>query len=872
MKTSKIVSIILIIFAIFLTNAATAQSWKELDSLGYIIEEKGMYDEALQIYEKGIIKATGEYSKNSENYIIAVQRKAIVLRKKGFYGNADKLLNDLIPISAKLRGKNDKIYVNLLIELSKTSIEQGLYTKAESLINDAISILKNVTGETSNEYATALSTSGYIQIKQGNSSKALEIFNQTINIRKKIVGEKHPDYATDLHNLAYAYSQEGLGILSKAESLYLQSLQIRKEKFGAEHPLYLNTLNNLADFYLSQNKYPIAEYINNLVLQIRKKAFGETHPDYIVALGNLATTLFIQNKYNDAQTMYIQEIQTKLSNLRNNFIYLSEAEKIQNRQANQLSFDNFYSFLENSIQNRRSDQDLKTLLQTALNLQLQTKGILLSETSKMRKRILACGDTTLINQFEKWQAVKNSISKAYNLPIAQREKQGIDIEKLENDANELERGLSARSEDFKEAFNPPTYTYQDIQQKLGENEVAIEMIRIQYVNKGLDDIVYLALIFTETDIKPILLKNAKELENSSFAFYKQGINLQKTDTLSYSAYWGEIEKNLPASISKIYLCPDGVYNQINLNTLLHPKTKKYLIESLDIQQVTNLKEIISNRQKVVTPSKEVLLLGYPNYELPAKARWEVAKKQRQAQKQKNLAIATTQGEIEKVTPEMIAQDSTRAGFGNLLHTKEEVETIAKLATANQWQPTVYLKDEASEEIIKLANSPRILHIATHGFFNANVKEGKEANPLLRSGLLLAGASQTLTGKEQVSVENLSSKEQVEDGILTAYEVSNLNLDKTDLVVLSACETGLGKVVNGEGIYGLQRAFMVAGAKALIISLWKVSDIATSELMALFYTYYLKSGNKRQAFASAQKKLQKTYKNPFYWGGFVMIGE
>jgi CHAT domain-containing protein len=321
---------------------------------------------------------------------------------------------------------------------------------------------------------------------------------------------------------------------------------------------------------------------------------------------------------------------------------------------------------------------------------------------------------------------------------------------------------------------------------------------------------------------------------------------------------------------KVYLSPDGVYHQINLNTLLNPANKKYILESVDIQQVTNLQEIITNPSKVVTSKKDLVLLGFPNYELPAKDRYQVAQKQKQAKQNSEIAIAISPNQV--LTSEMIAHDSTRSKIGNLTQTKVEVETIALLAKENQWQPILYLQDEALEETVKAVNNPRILHIATHGFFNANVKEGKEENPLLRSGLLLAGASQTLTGKEQVTVESLSSKDQAEDGVLTAYEVMNLNLDQTDLVVLSACETGLGEVSNGEGVYGLQRAFIVAGAKSLIISLWKVSDLATSKLMTAFYKSYLKTGEKRKSFIKAQKQVKKKYKHPYFWGGFVMIGE
>jgi CHAT domain-containing protein len=155
----------------------------------------------------------------------------------------------------------------------------------------------------------------------------------------------------------------------------------------------------------------------------------------------------------------------------------------------------------------------------------------------------------------------------------------------------------------------------------------------------------------------------------------------------------------------------------------------------------------------------------------------------------------------------------------------------------------------------------VLHIATHGYFHPDA--GEKENPLLRSGLMLAGANLTIIGK---------APDKTDDGVLTAYEAMNLNLDNTDLVVLSACETGLGDVSNGEGVYGLERAFKVAGASTIIMSLWKVSDEATAYLMTGFYENWLKGQTKRLAFINAQLATRNKFKFPYYWGAFVMVGQ
>jgi CHAT domain-containing protein len=207
-------------------------------------------------------------------------------------------------------------------------------------------------------------------------------------------------------------------------------------------------------------------------------------------------------------------------------------------------------------------------------------------------------------------------------------------------------------------------------------------------------------------------------------------------------------------------------------------------------------------------------------------------------------------------------------------TLTEVNNINKLFKEKKWIVTEYIGKNASEETFKSLTgkkSPAIFHISTHGFFfpeadstTRNITRNPfriNANPLYRSGLILAGANYAWQCRPPI--------ENTDDGVLTSYEVANSNLSNTELVVLSACETGLGDIKTGEGVYGLQRAFQVAGAKAVIMSLWSVPDRETTELMSLFYNYWLKGTNKHNAFRQAQLELAKKYPS-YYWAAFVLV--
>jgi CHAT domain-containing protein len=197
------------------------------------------------------------------------------------------------------------------------------------------------------------------------------------------------------------------------------------------------------------------------------------------------------------------------------------------------------------------------------------------------------------------------------------------------------------------------------------------------------------------------------------------------------------------------------------------------------------------------------------------------------------------------------------GFNSLPGTLEEVMTIQKLLGAGSWETKIFIKSGASESTIRKTFSKGILHIASHGFFSADVIETKDTDKdfLFHSGIVLAG--------------NATEKSD-NDGILTAFEVMNLNLNNMDLIVLSACETGLGKIETSEGVYGLQRSFLQAGASNVILSLWKVDDTATKDLMIEFYKNLLDGKSVRASLKQAQLHQMQKLSDPFSWGAFTLV--
>lgn len=367
--------------------------------------------------------------------------------------------------------------------------------------------------------------------------------------------------------------------------------------------------------------------------------------------------------------------------------------------------------------------------------------------------------------------------------------------------------------------------------KLRPGEAAVEFVRFRgFDNTFTDEVKYLVFVVTKENTIPqkVLLQNGDQLEGRYFKYYNNAIHQKLADEYSYEQYWAPVAP-LVKGVKQVYLSPDGIYNQLSINTLRKP-TGDYLMHDHDFAILGSTRMLVE-RKLNNSAGKTACLVGYPAYggNVPA-----------------------------------------------LPGTKTEIAGIGKMLAARSYKVTSISAANATETKFKAITDAKILHVATHGYFleDAQLKgnkvfgistESARDNPLLRAGLLLANAGNVINGEVNKGLEN------DDNGILTAYEAMNMSLDKTDLVVLSACETAVGDVKAGEGVYGLQRAFLVAGANAIIMSLWKVDDNATQELMTKFYTNWLKTGNKQQAFKAAQIELKNKYKEPYYWGGFILIG-
>ncbi len=820
---------------------------KSCNALGIVYQKQGLYEKAEPFYLEAKEIWAELLGEKHPDYASACNNLASLYMLLGFYDKAESLYLETKSIFEETLGKNHPSYASLCNNLASLYNELGLYDKAELIYLEGKAIQEHIFGNKHPDYANSCQNLAILYRTQGKYDKVEPLYLEAKGIIVNVFGKKHPKYASLCNNLAVLYASQK--VYDKAEALFFEASGILESISDKKSPEYTNSCNNLAQLYADNGFYDKAELFHIEAKNIIAEIFGKNHPDYANSCNNLANLYQQQTFYEKAEPLYFEAIQNKCEEIKTLFPSFSEQEKIAYWQAVRVYFNSFSLFAKNYSEQK------PTIMADLYNQTLFTKGIIFSSSQRIKEAILNSADTVLINKFNDWKKRRITYNKLYLLPLEVQKEQNLDLKSIKNEINDLEKELSKKSELFGQSIQTKSYKWQDVKAELTKDEVLIEIVKTGSA--------YIALFLTaQTESYPTfcVFESAQDLEGAYLNFYRNCINFKIEDTVSYTTFWKPIADKLQVlnkkGFKKIYFSPDGVFHQLSLNTLRNPKTDQFLLEEASIQLIGSSRDLIelSKKSRALNQNYnnyQAHLLGYPTYG--------------------SRSIEPTNNSIRTASFSRVQSAVGMAGSVALLPgTKKEVENIFALFKEKKLNVNLLLAENATEEAVKNLKSPTILHVATHGFFMPEIAENEVKdiqtamnrtllkNPFMRSGLLLAGSQMPVVKEE--------------DGILTAEEVMNLTLDNTELVVMSACETGLGDVQTGEGVFGLQRAFQQAGAKSVLMSLWKVDDEATQTLMTAFYTALLKGQSKRHAFKTAQLKLKKRFPEPYYWGAFVLVGE
>lgn len=785
----------------------------------------------------------------------AINNLAQVLQERGNYVEAEPLLERSLGLYEKLRGPDHPDVAIALNNLAGLFRLMGNYRRAEPLYQRALAIREKASGPEHVSVAVALNNLGLLYQQAGDLQKARPLLERSLAIREKALGASHPDVGRALNNLAVLSQEEG--DLARAEDLYRRALANYEQEYGRVHPLVGQALNGLAVVYLLKGDYDKAGPMYDQALSIRRAVLGPMHPDINRALTSQAIFFDVVGRTDDAirrQTESTEAIERNLS------IILptgSEVQKLRYMETFTEDTDITISMhLQSASQNVAA-------CRLALTTILRRKGRVLDAVSGSLQTLRARMSPDDQAALDTLSATRGRLASLVLRGPGRQDIQtfSAEITRLEEEIQQIEQRVSARSAPFR--AQSQKVTIDAVQRAVPADTALVEIAlyrpfnnRVAKRHQRFGPPRYAAYVLRPSgDPISIDLGDAGAIDRDVDRFRRtlrdpKLPGLRATSRRLHSAIVQPLAVAL-GSASRLLISPDGFLNLVPFAALMDARDR-YMLETYEVRYVTSGRDLLQFQERSAA-SGPPLIIANPQFDVAGAAGSQPP------------PPSTDRG-----------VDLSRARFTPLAGTAAEAEALRQLLP----DADVRTGDRATESAVKTAHGPRLLHLATHGFFldsdqNTTAEAGRVlvhdpassqnpapaiVNPLLRAGLAFAGANQRNGGNGN-------------DGILTALEASSLDLWGTRLAVLSACETGLGETRRGDGVYGLRRALVMAGAESQIMSLWQVSDDATRALMTAFYTR-LKGGTARSAaLRDVQIEMLHSARraHPYYWASFILSG-
>jgi CHAT domain-containing protein len=870
-----------------------------LNNLAVLYESQGRYGEAEPVYKRSLAIREKTQGPEHPDTATSLNNLAGLYQSQGRYAEAEPLYKRTIATFEKVLGPEHPSTATSLTNLAAHLSDQGRYGEAEPFYQRSLGIKQKALGPEHPSTATSLNNLAVFFESQGRYGEAEPLYKRTIAIFEKLLGPEHPSTATSLTNLAGLY--RSLGRFGEAEILYKRSLGIKEKALGAVHPDTAISLNNLAELYQSQGRYAEAEFLTRRSLAIDEKALGPEHPSTAISLTNLAALFSDQGRYGEAEPVYKRSLairekalnpehpdtanslhhlavlyydklgrygeaeplfrrslairekalgpehpDTANSLINLGLVYLGErngtaAEPLLQR-LNQIQASWLRRELPLQPRDQRSalinQQEVAPAAAFALLDQRPTAAPLALETRLNRQGLLAeierrqallKGSSPDTRRLAEQVAGIDRLLASVSLPQAQREP-------LRQRRQQLEAQLYRLLPSLK--IDPVSNAQVAAALKaVAPQGLLLEFQRYRPLGKGpkgqggWGSPRYVALLLRPDGTVGSIPLGAAEPIDAAIAeavAASADPNRQQVAPDRLEAVSQLLLKPLQpelAGVRDLFVSPDGELNRLPFAALPMAAAKgPTLGESVQLRLLTTGRELVRLQQPAKTGNASTMIMN-PDFGPP--------------------------------------DPSVKNPWQPLESTAREARELAPLLKPH----AVISGRQATTAVVLQLNSPRILHIATHGFFLADEpdkgqgKQGFEA--LQRSGLVFAGANQRTPNP-------------ADDGYLTAAEATAINLDGTELVTLSACETALGGVQSGEGVYGLQRALAVAGARSTLLSLWKVEDGRTATFLARYYEKLRAGQGRAEALRKTQieyRKSEDTNLNDVrVWGAFQLSGD
>ncbi len=817
----------------------------DLNNLALIYRYMGDYARAEPLYTRALAIKEKALGADHPKTATSLNNLAVLYVAMGNYAKAEPLYARALAIREKALGADHLDTANSLDSLAVLYRSMGNYAKAEPLLVRGLAIREKALGADHPETAISLGNLAGLYDSLGNYAKAEPLYARALAIREKALGGDHPDTAQSLSNLAGLY--ESLGDYAKAEPLYFRALAIREKALGVDHPTTANSLNDLAVLYDSLGSYGKAEPLYARALAINEKALGADHPTTANSLDNLAILQIDEDRPIEALRLAVRVEQAYEKTLANVLSFSSEQQRSEFQKI-QRPFN---------IPATLGDASL------AARTLLHWKGVVLDSVLEDRAVARSAGEKGLAAQLDEMKSLKAQLFKLTLEAPKDTTEEALQSraqlrKKLTEEVENIEAALARNVAALGQSRRALEATPEQVQAALRPQEALIEFVRYShYLGKQKWEPRYGAVIFSlKGPLQWVGLGAVEDIEKRIRLYQKSARGKTDESTLQatlqglHGKLWAPIERALPANTKSIILSPDAELNFVSFATLLG-EDDQFLAEKYSLRYVSSGRDLLRTPPKekeVSSAQSDLELYGNPAFLL---AGTQTAHPLSPAPSQ---LVAMRDAEI---------RDFRGVTLAPLGGTAAECQSLAKVARQIRASVKIKTKGEATEASLQKLQSPFVLHLATHGFFlpevevgdsatgilpSRQIPKGKLVNPMHRSGLALAGAQDTLAAWGRGEIPPSEN-----DGILTAEEVGTLNLAGTWLVTLSACETGSGQARAGEGVLGLRRGFVQAGAQNLLMTLWPISDETTVQIMLEFYQSAFANKDAPESLIGVQRK-------------------
>ena len=836
------------------------------NNLAEAYRELGDYTRIEPLYRQCLASFEKSLGPDHPNVAFIYNNLGNLYHNQGNYVQAETCYLRSLAIREKALGPDHLDVAQSLNNLASLMVDKGDLVQAEPLLQRSLAIRKNVLGPDHPDVALMLTNLGNLYRFRNDYAQAEQYNQQALAIYSKKFGQEHHSIASAFGNLAVIYTNQKR--YAEAESLLQQSQIIDEKVFGPEHPQVAENLINLANVYAAKGDYRQALPPAYRALAIREKILGTGHPNVAQSLYKLALLHLDNGEPVQSLPFLIRGNEATEQDLNLNLVSGSERQKaLYLQRSEQMSDITLALHLQYLLQN-------PTAAQAAFEVLLRRKGRALDVMTNAIAVLRSRSDPKTQALLDDYASVASQVAvqmlrgPGKKAPTAHQ----AELQALERQKETLEAEISRRSNEFKVQTTP--ITFEAVQRQIPPNAALIEFAVYHPYDAKLRESGkphYAAYILKDSpdtkesartqlqwvdlgETEPIdqAISQWRQVLRTSGSQLNQSRNLTvvpgqrpvlpsvKEQARRLDRLLMQPVRQLATSCKRFFISPDGALNLIPFDALVD-EHGHYLVENYEISFLTSGRDLLRLETSIPSKSKPVVIA--------------------------NPDFSIGKGPV-------VFEHHVKPLVG-LPGTKKEAAAIQ----AQFPQAVIETQAGATEASLKRVSGPQFLHIATHGYFlddvrqtpeaatrqvesdaRVNLEELKKANPLLRSMIFLAQANEGLTGDD--------------DGVLTALEATGLDLWGTKLVVLSACDTGVGEIKNGDGVFGLRRAFVLAGAETQLMSLWPVSDTATRDLMIHYYQR-LKAGESRSA---ALRKVRLEFLNdpkrrhPFYWASFILSGE